>query len=301
MFQYRSRWATKYVKELDMETSKARCYVGFLAVALVGLVGCRAGVRTVPPPGSPARPVPEAVAPAPVPSPISTAVTRLGYSVQVGAFAVEANAQKLAASLVSLGLDAFYFPNRSGLYKVRFGDYPSKAAADREARRLVADGRIESYFIVAPGEQAVIVPGRPARGLNLRDELVASAESFIGSNYAWGGTTARGGFDCSGLVRAVYQLNGFNLPRSVADQYRAGTPVSLDRLEKGDLVFFSSSPGGERSHVGIYVGGDTFIHAPGTGKKVRRESLESRYFRENFRGGRAYVGELTAQNSARTK
>lgn len=225
--------------------------------------------------------------------------TRLGYSVQVGAFAVEANAQKLAAALASLGLDAFYFPNGAGLYKVRFGDFPSKAAAEREARRLVAGSLVRDFFVIAPGEHAVLVPGRPGR--SIRDRLVAAAESFIGSDYAWGGTTARGGFDCSGLVRAVYQLNGLDLPRSVADQCRAGTAVSKDRLEKGDLVFFSSSPGGESSHVGIYVGGNAFIHAPGGGKKVRRESLESAYFRKNFRGGRAYLGELAAQNSARTK
>jgi len=53
--------------------------------------------------------------------------------------------------------------------------------------------------------------------------------------------------------------------------------------------------------VGIYIGRDAFIHAPGAGKKVRQESLESDYFRENFRGGRAYVEELSSQNSARTK
>jgi len=155
-------------------------------------------------------------------------VARLGYSVQVGAFAVEANAQRLAGSLVSLGLDAFYFPAGSGLYKVRFGDFPSKAAADREARRLVADERFADYFIIAPGEHAILAPGRPSR--SLRERIVAAAEGFIGSDYAWGGTTSRGGFDCSGLVRAIYQLNGLNLPRSVADQYRVGTAVPKDRL-----------------------------------------------------------------------
>jgi len=286
-----------------MEKRPEKAALGVLAVALISLIGCRAGVRTVPALDPPARPVPEAVAPvvapAPVPSAVSTIVARLGYSVQVGAFAVEANAQRLAGSLVSLGLDAFYFPAGSGLYKVRFGDFPSKAAADREARRLVADERFADYFIIAPGEHAILAPGRPSR--SLRERIVAAAEGFIGSDYAWGGTTSRGGFDCSGLVRAIYQLNGLNLPRSVADQYRVGTAVPKDRLEKGDLVFFSASPGGERSHVGIYIGRDAFIHAPGAGKKVRQESLESDYFRENFRGGRAYVEELSSQNSARTK
>jgi hypothetical protein len=288
---------------MNMKTRRAGAGFGLLAVALIGFFGCRAVARTVPaldpsalpPPEASASPASPPVAPLAVPSNLA----RLGYSVQVGAFSVEANAQRLAGSLVSLGLDAFYFPAGSGLYKVRFGDFPSKASADREARRLVAEERFADYFIIAPGEHAILAPGRPSR--SLRERIVSAAEGFIGSDYAWGGTTSRGGFDCSGLVRAVYQLNGLNLPRSVADQYRVGTVVPKDRLEKGDLVFFSASPGGERSHVGIYIGGEAFIHAPGRGKKVRQESLESDYFRKNFCGGRAYVGELTAQNSARTK
>jgi hypothetical protein len=288
---------------MNMKTRRAGAGFGLLAVALIGFFGCRAVARTVPVLDSPARPAPEAAAspasPPAAPSAAPSGITRLGYSVQVGAFAVEANAQKLASSLAALGLDAFYFPNGSGLYKVRFGDFPSRADADREAHGLVARSLIGGYFVIAPGEHAVLVPGRPGR--SIRDRLAAAAKSFVGAEYAWGGTTARGGFDCSGLVRAVYQLNGLDLPRSVADQYRTGTAVPKDRLEKGDLVFFSSSPGGERSHVGIYVGGDAFIHAPGRGKKVRQESLARGYFRENFCGGRAYVGELAAQNSARTK
>ncbi|HPW17562.1 MAG TPA: NlpC/P60 family protein [Candidatus Aminicenantes bacterium] len=291
-----------------METCRVRSCAGLLALVLIGLAGCRAGVQTVPALDPPGRPATKAAAPAKAPSgvveeppaeassPVSAAAARLGYSVQAGAFAVEANARKLAASLTSLNLDAFYFPAGAGLFKVRFGDFPSKAAADRAARRLVAEGRIESYFVVAPGERAAAVHARPALGPGLRDGLVAAAESFVGSGYAWGGTTARGGFDCSGLVRAVYRLNGLDLPRSVADQYRAGSPVRRDLLAKGDLVFFSSTPGRERTHVGVYAGGGEFIHAPGAGKTVRRDSLESRYFRDNFRGGRTYLGELSARN-----
>ena len=61
------------------------------------------------------------------------------------------------------------------------------------------------------------------------------------------------------------------------------------RLQKGDLVFFSTSHGRSVSHVGIYVGENVFIHSPGTGQKVREESLESPYFRERFSGARAYL------------
>jgi cell wall-associated NlpC family hydrolase len=126
-------------------------------------------------------------------------------------------------------------------------------------------------------------------GEELREKLVATAESFVGVEYTWGGTSRPEGVDCSGLVRAVYQLNGLSLPRSMTDQYQAGKTVARDRLQKGDLVFFSVSPGEPISHVGIYVGENVFIHAPGKGKNVREESLEGRYFKERFSGAKAYL------------
>jgi gamma-D-glutamyl-L-lysine dipeptidyl-peptidase len=213
----------------------------------------------------------------------------MGYTVQVGAFSVPDNARTLARTLADMGLDAFYFPAESGLYKVRFGDFPSRDGAAQEAGRLFSEGRIGDYFIVPPEDQAILRPGQPGEGR--RDRLVETAVSFIGADYSWGGTTSREGFDCSGLVRAVYQLNGLNLPRSVAGQYQAGTAVPKDRMLKGDLVFFTGSPGSELSHVGIYVGKDSFIHAPGKGKKTCQDSLESSYFKEHFYGARAYLRE----------
>jgi len=203
----------------------------------------------------------------------------------------------LAGALTAAGLDAFFFHAGSGIFKVRFGDFPSRDAAIAEARKLKTKGLIGEYFIVGPAdyalvkprpsEPAVAKPGTPAT--DLREKLVATAESFIGVDYAWGGTTIRSGFDCSGLVLAVYRLNGLAMPRSVRDQFRAGTAVAGERLMKGDLVFFTASPGGELSHVGIYIGDGAFIHAPGSGKNVRRESLESGYFKSRFSGARAYL------------
>jgi cell wall-associated NlpC family hydrolase len=223
----------------------------------------------------------------------------MGYTIQVGAFAVLDNARALAETLTAAGLDAFYFPAGSGLFKVRFGNFPSRDAALEEARKLKAEGRLHDYFIVGPADYAVTRPdvSRPAvdtippPASVLRERLVETAKSFIGVDYAWGGTTTRSGFDCSGLVRAVYQLNGLAMPRSVRDQYLAGTAVAGDRLTKGDLVFFAATPGGPLSHVGIYIGGGVFIHAPGSGKNVRRESLESAWFRSHFSGARAYLDE----------
>ena len=276
---------------------RAKAAFSAVAIAVSLLAGCRTAARTAPPPvPNPAAPSPAVAEPADRTAAEAT-LARMGYTIQVGAFAVLDNARALAGALAAAGLDAFYFPTESGLFKVRFGNFPTRDAAVAEAGKLKAAGRIGDYFIVGPADYAVFRPGPagPAApkplpsGAGLRDRLVATAESFIGVDYAWGGTTTRSGFDCSGLVLAVYQLNGLAMPRLVKDQFQAGTPVAGDQLRKGDLVFFSASPGGDLTHVGIYAGDGAFIHAPGRGKQVRRESLEGAYFKAHFAGARIYV------------
>lgn len=253
-------------------------------VFVAGLAGCRPEVRTAPPPAAP----PAAPAPGPgAGTAPGAAVTRMGYTVQVGAFSVPDNARRLAQTLDDLDLDAYHFPHGSGLYRVRFGDYATRSEAVREAERLLKRGLIKDYFVVSPSAKPGVGPVRP--GGSMREKLAATAASFLGVDYSWGGVSRRDGVDCSGLVRAVYRLNGLNLPRSATDQYLAGATVPRGRLRMGDLVFFSTSPGRQVSHVGIYVGDDVFIHAPGTGKTVCQGSLASRYFRERFLGARAYL------------
>jgi hypothetical protein len=212
----------------------------------------------------------------------------MGYSIQAGAFSVLDNARALTLALNALDLDACYFPDESGLYKVRFGDFPSRDAAVREARRLLEKGFIQDYFIVGPEDFAVPEQGLPGAD-DLREKLVATAECFRGVEYSWGGTSSREGFDCSGLARTIYQLNGLSLPRSAAEQFLAGTAVPKDRLLKGDLVFFAASPNRTISHVGIYVGEMAFIHAPGKDKTIRKDSLDAGYFKEHFSGARTYL------------
>jgi hypothetical protein len=257
-----------------------------LGIAVAWLAGCRADVRVAPP--SPPPSAPGAAVTHDTPSDtLNLAATRTGFTVQVGAFSIPENARRLAKALNDLDLDAYYFPQGSGLYRVRFGDFPSREDAVREAERLLARRLIDGYFIIAPPERPADRPASPGGGL--RERIAATAVTFLGVDYAWGGTSRHEGVDCSGLVRAVYRLNGLDLPRSTTDQYRAGTTVPRDRLRKGDLVFFAGVPGRPVSHVGIYVGKNAFIHAPGTGKTVREESLDSPYFRRRFSGARAYL------------
>lgn len=92
---------------------------------------------------------------------------------------------------------------------------------------------------------------------------VSIAMQYLGVPYVWGGESP-GGFDCSGLVKYVYGQMGVYLPHSAAAQYYAGTPISYSQLAPGDLVFF----GQPISHVGIYIGGGSMIHAPFEGAVV---------------------------------
>jgi hypothetical protein len=214
-------------------------------------------------------------------------LTRVGYAIQVGAFSDLNNAFRLTQTLQDRGLDAYYFVHKTGLYKVRFGNFPSKESACTKAEHLLALGIIDEYYVVGPGDYPRSKDQKYATTY-LRNEIVNTAESFIGVPYRWGGSSPEHGFDCSGFSMAVYHLNGLNLPRSSEEQWKVGSSVSRGQLSKGDLVFFATSGGKKVSHVGIYIREDTFIHAPGRNKKIRFDSLARRYFRRHYVGARTY-------------
>jgi len=228
------------------------------------------------------------VSPASRPEVPERRLPRMGYSIQIGAFSNLHNAIRLTECLESDGLNAYYFVHKTGLYKVRFGDFPSKETARRKAEDILATGIIDGYYIVSPDDYALGEERKYGRR-DLRDRIVETARSYIGLPYRWGGSSSDGGFDCSGLAMAVYQLNGLNLPRSSEQQYRAGIFVKRSQLLQGDLVFFATSRGRKVSHVGIYAGNNKFIHAPGRGKRIRADSLSKRYFQTRYAGARTYL------------
>jgi cell wall-associated NlpC family hydrolase len=123
---------------------------------------------------------------------------------------------------------------------------------------------------------------RPSDAGSLSDphpEAVAVAKRYLGVRYVWGGATPAG-FDCSGLMQYSYAQVGISIPRTARSQFASGQfipPSRTDLLESGDLVFFGY--GGDPNkihHVGMYVGGGVFIHAPSTGDVVRYASLADR-------------------------
>ena len=110
--------------------------------------------------------------------------------------------------------------------------------------------------------------------------VISYAKQFLGSKYVYGGTTASG-FDCSGFTQYVYKHFGVTLNRTAAAQYSNGTSVT--NLQAGDLVMFGKSG---INHVGIYIGGNTFIHAANPGRGVTTDTLASGYYKTNYVGAR---------------
>jgi cell wall-associated NlpC family hydrolase len=137
------------------------------------------------------------------------------------------------------------------------------AAGDREAdKKLQQRG----------GKQAV-GPGAPG--------MVKAAASQMGTTYTWGGTTAQGGFDCSGLVLWAAKKSGVKIPSGIrtADQLsNSAKKVDIKQLKPGDLVFFDASDRlgpGQADHVAIYAGNGMIIDASYSNDKIMRRPLST--------------------------
>jgi murein DD-endopeptidase len=157
----------------------------------------------------------------------------------------------------------------------------SAACLALAACSVVRDAPPSQPTDVVPSPASVPAPtGVPTRA----ERIVASAEAQLGAPYRFGGSSPDG-FDCSGLVRYVHGLAGVTVPRTAAGQMLAARAVAREDLQPGDLVFFASrGRGGPIDHVGIYVGDDSLVHAPRSGRPVSRDRLSERWFTERFAG-----------------
>jgi hypothetical protein len=120
------------------------------------------------------------------------------------------------------------------------------------------------------------------------------ATQYLGVPYKWGGANPKTGFDCSGLVAYVFAQLGVSLPHYAAAQWYSPDAVWVrpERLQPGDLVFFTGSDGTRKApgHVGIYVGDGYLIDAPHTGSFVRIDRLDGRWFANTYVGAKRIVG-----------
>ena len=158
-----------------------------------------------------------------------------------------------------------------------------KAEAEARLRSELAAQRVavdQANANDAVGASAVSPDGVTVAPPSQYGGVVGIAMQYLGVPYVWGGASPSG-FDCSGLVMYVYAQVGVSLPHLAAGQYNYGTPVSQDQLQPGDLVFFDGL-----GHVGIYIGGGQFIHAPHTGDVVKISSLSDPWYAATYVGAR---------------
>jgi len=143
-----------------------------------------------------------------------------------------------------------------------------REAVERRAAQLGLAPKIDPQS----GELGGITPELP------NQDLVREALAARGIRYRWGGAS-RGGFDCSGLIRFLYgRVRGIDLPHRASRQARYGQKVARSELREGDLVFFRTRRG-RIGHVGIYIGGNRFVHAPNRRKRVKVDTLTGYYSR----------------------
>ena len=150
--------------------------------------------------------------------------------------------------------------------RLRTTQQQAAAAPEAAPQALVQSDSVEEAIAPAPDAR--------------NGGVVGIAMQFLGVPYVWGGASPSG-FDCSGFSMYVYAQVGVSLPHHAASQYGMGTPVSKDQLQAGDLVFFNGL-----GHMGIYIGGGQFIHAPHSGDVVKISSLSDSWYARTWVGAR---------------
>jgi cell wall-associated NlpC family hydrolase len=142
-------------------------------------------------------------------------------------------------------------------------------------KRRIAPLALASLVLVAASGLAACTP---------QTTVVEAARAQIGAPYRSGGATPASGFDCSGLTSYAWKQVGVTLPRSSSAQWAWVTKIKRSDLRPGDLVFYSSSgPRGTVSHVALYAGNDTIVHARRPGIALREDAL-STWWTQNLVG-----------------
>lgn len=145
---------------------------------------------------------------------------------------------------------------------------------EEEEETVYTDYPPDDVYEEESNESSYVAPSYNAQTGN---EVVDFALQFEGYDYVYGGTTPSG-FDCTGFAYYVYNNCGIDLARTIGYQMETGDEVDFNDMEPGDLIVFYDSGYSEAGHVGIYIGGDEFIHASNPSRGVRIDSTYSSYY-----------------------
>ena len=181
---------------------------------------------------------------------------------------IEAQLQRRRALLASI---------KGQIARLQVQEHSRQLALARRAQARFQSQPVDQTVIGASAstpEGAAVVPPSQYGG------VVGIAMKYLGTPYVYGGASPAG-FDCSGFVSYVFAQMGVSLPHYSGAQYGYGIAVPRDQLQPGDLVFFDGL-----GHVGIYIGGGQFIHAPHTGDVVKISSLSESWYASTYVGAR---------------
>lgn len=211
-----------------------------------------------------------------------------GYAVGNGYVNVDAlnvrsqgivNENSFVLGTLGYGESVAIIGEEDGWYKIVYNEMAAFVKKEYISPEMSTD-EINLYYL----QEEVYSPGYEAPPTYTpQDKLLDMAAVHLGTPYRYGGNKP-GGFDCSGFTQYCYGKLGISLYRSANEQLQNGTPISKAELQPGDLVFFGN--GNYANHVGIYVGNDTMIHSPRTGRSIEYTSITSGWYSSRYIGAR---------------
>ena len=210
------------------------------------------------------------------------------YQLNCGGFTAYASTDYISVDIINRGIvqtDSLNIRSGAGtahasVGKLNSGDIVDVTAVLNGWYEILYKGDLayvsSDYVSLAPRDTELASRGGASRNAA---SLVTYSMQFIGTPYASGGSSPAG-FDCSGFTSYVYSNYGVSLPRTAAGQASVGVEVAKNDLMPGDLVFFNTFGG--ISHVGMYVGDNSFIHATVPGDTVKISSMSSSYYSSRY-------------------
>jgi len=198
---------------------------------------------------------------------LSTSVAASAQATQAVALDLETQAHEDAAAAT-----AAKTAKKAKAEAVRKAEAKKKAEAAAKAKAEAAERAsrtAERTTLSAPSSSSSSSSSSSATGSAA--SVIAFAQAQIGDAYVSGGTGPNS-WDCSGLVQAAFGSVGIDLPRVSQSQSTAGTQVSLDNLQPGDILYWGGA--GSAYHVGIYVRGGQFVGAQNSSTGVVQKSLD---------------------------